>query len=244
MRISDHVDMLDITSERGAIHPSLIHGESSLILADAALPLQTELLERAVEDAGYTLSDITAVILTHQDLDHIGCVKEIAERSPGLVLMAHEDEAPYIDGRKTPIILAAMEANLGAMPPERKAVYERLKQGFLNRRLKIDRELKTGEALPDCGDIEVLHTPGHKPGHICLYLPRDKALIAGDALNIRGGRLAGPDPGFTPDMDTAMRSLRQLLSYDIRVCVTYHCGALEGGFKEQLEALLCDWGAA
>lgn len=241
MKISDHIDVLTIVGENGTIYPALLHDGKELMLIDAALPLQIELIRNAATDAGFSLSDVTAIVLTHQDLDHIGCVKEIKELSSNLVVMAHELEAPYIDGRLTPVMLALMEANFDALPPERKAFYPHFKQGFMNRRIKIDKELKTGDVLPVCGGIKVLHTPGHKPGHICLYAPKSRTLIAGDALNIRDGKLAGPNPKHTPDMQTAMESLRQLMEYDIRVCVAYHGGVLEGDVNAQLAKLLAGW---
>ena len=56
----------------------------------------------------------------------------------------------------------------------------------------------------------MIHTPGHTPGHVSLLHPEKRFLIAGDALNTRTGPLAGPPPIFTPDIDSAHRSIWKL----------------------------------
>lgn len=71
--------------------------------------------------------------------------------------------------------------------------------------------------------MEVIHTPGHTPGHLCLYFPNEKVLLAGDALRVVDGQLEGPGPQVTPDMPTALRSLEKLPS-DVQWILCYHGG--------------------
>ncbi len=47
---------------------------------------------------------------------------------------------------------------------------------------KIDQTLEDRQELPYFGGIEVIHTPGHTPGHISLYVKRSKMLVAEDAM--------------------------------------------------------------
>lgn len=57
--------------------------------------------------------------------------------------------------------------------------------------------------------IQVIHTPGHTPGSICLYIPEDQALLTGDTLF--PGSIGRTDlPGG--DSERLMQSLRRLLS--------------------------------
>ena len=75
-------------------------------------------------------------------------------------------------------------------------------------RSRPDELYVDGQQTPE--GFTVIHTPGHTPGHISL-LHRDKrVLIAGDALNNRGGKLQLPPPLFTPDMKNAERSVWKL----------------------------------
>ncbi|MFW2381118.1 MAG: MBL fold metallo-hydrolase [Acidimicrobiales bacterium] len=58
--------------------------------------------------------------------------------------------------------------------------------------------------------MQVIHTPGHTVGHICLFDPLTSTLVAGDAMNGDDGGVAGANPRFTPDMETAGESIKRL----------------------------------
>src|SRR5947208_16452376 len=69
----------------------------------------------------------------------------------------------------------------------------------------VEHVVRGGERLPDCGGINVLHTPGHTAGHISLHLPRIKPLIAGDAIVSAGANLV-VSPGYlSSDPETAIQ---------------------------------------
>jgi glyoxylase-like metal-dependent hydrolase (beta-lactamase superfamily II) len=61
--------------------------------------------------------------------------------------------------------------------------------------------------------LATIATPGHTQGHISMLDPV-LGLFSGDALNGSGGGVIGPNPQFTPDMDTALDSVRTLASFD------------------------------
>lgn len=60
--------------------------------------------------------------------------------------------------------------------------------------------------------VLAIATPGHTQGHISMLDP-DLGLFTGDALNGSGGDVIGPNPQFTPDMDTALDSVRRLATF-------------------------------
>lgn len=213
--------MLILKGNNGSIYPVLLHDGDILILVDTGLPGQTESICEEITRAGFDPHKINMIILTHQDIDHIGCAKALAASGTAEVT-AHVQEAPYIDGRETPVKLAAMD---GEHP-----FYRQLKAGFDSCKLNLGVTLSGGDILPYCGGIEVIHTPGHTPGHICLYVKRDKTLIAGDALNIENGSLTGPNPVFTQDLALANESAAKLSGYDISTMLTYHGGRYDGDF--------------
>lgn len=238
MRIAPCVEMLEVAGGNSMLRPALLWDDQNVVLVDACYPLQFGALKLAVENAGFQVSDITALILTHQDIDHIGCVKELLEVAPNMEIMAHVEEAPYIDGRKTPIKLAALEENFDNLPENMKAVYANLKTGFDNRRFAIQRLLTDGEVLPFCGGVDVIHTPGHTPGHICLFVREGGVLITGDALNMQRDMLCGPNPQYTQDMDRAHHSLECMKNYAIQTVLCYHGGVFTGNFEAALDKIL------
>ena len=103
---------------------------------------------------------------------------------------------------------------------------------------KVDRNLRDGEELPLYdGGVEVIHTPGHTPGHLSLFVRKEKLLIAGDALRVEQGELVGPSETATPDMDSAKASLRKLTDYDIDRVLCYHGGYCGRGASARIKEL-------
>jgi glyoxylase-like metal-dependent hydrolase (beta-lactamase superfamily II) len=80
--------------------------------------------------------------------------------------------------------------------------------------------------LSIAGGIEVVHTPGHTPGHIALFLRQERIMVVGDAANIANGRVTGPNPQHSHDMALGKESFDKLTAYYCRGVVSYHCGFL------------------
>tara|TARA_R110002012_G_scaffold279451_3_gene467504 strand:+ start:36064 stop:36426 length:363 start_codon:yes stop_codon:yes gene_type:complete len=80
---------------------------------------------------------------------------------------------------------------------------------------------KEGELLEG---VEVIHTPGHMPGHVSIYLTHRQTLIAADAVVVENGELEIANPQFTLDMPTALASVKKLERLAIDRLVCYHGG--------------------
>lgn len=112
---------------------------------------------------------VKLIVSTHAHIDHAGGLRKLHERTGAPVMMHHDDLELYQ-------ALDAQAEWLGMPEPEIG---------------DVDHFLKEGDALR-WGPFEarVLHTPGHTPGSICLYLPREGGMIvlpqpqlfAGDTL--------------------------------------------------------------
>jgi glyoxylase-like metal-dependent hydrolase (beta-lactamase superfamily II) len=72
------------------------------------------------------------------------------------------------------------------------------------------------------GDLEIIESPGHTSGHICVLDPASGILVAGDALNGEGGGVAGPNPGFSDDIDLANASVAKLAGFDYEIALFGH----------------------
>src|SRR5215472_5909079 len=165
-------------------------------LVDAGLPGQMDAIVSVLAEAGVGVGDLRRIVLTHQDIDHVGSLPELVQAS-GARVLAHEVEAPFIDGRERP---RYDRPDFLQQFPQMTAFIERLKD------LKIDQELPDDARLDVAGGVRVVATPGHTVGHMCLYLERTRTVIAGDALLAEDGRLRGPGENATADMPTAVRS--------------------------------------
>jgi glyoxylase-like metal-dependent hydrolase (beta-lactamase superfamily II) len=232
MRIASGVEMLEISANLtlgpGIIHPVLIWEPEEVILVDTGFPGQLPQFIDAMEKAGISFTKLSKVIITHHDLDHVGGLSRILKESPHKIeVLAHEQEKPYIQGEQLPIKVAQSKT----IPEEQ---LEKIKMIYGN---KVDKTVNDGEQFSCCGGIEIIHTPGHTPGHISLYLKESKTLITGDALNISDGHLVGPVPQFTFDMDIAIQSLQKLIRYDIKKVICYHGGLYEGQINQRIAEL-------
>lgn len=226
MKITENLMVLDITDEHGAIHPALLRGEGRLMLVDAGYPMQLELFRQAVEAEGYTLDQITDLVFTHHDMDHIGSAKDILALAPNCRTLAHAQESPYIDGRHTPVKLAALLADFDNLPAERQAFVRYFQEAYANRKIAIDQELTDGDVLPVAEGVEVLHTPGHMSGHICLFHRASGTLIAGDALFLQDG-FPVVESRYHHEQQLARRSAQRLARLPVEQLVLYHGGVVD-----------------
>jgi glyoxylase-like metal-dependent hydrolase (beta-lactamase superfamily II) len=89
-------------------------------------------------------------------------------------------------------------------------------------------------------DLEIIETPGHTPGHICVLDAPGGLLLAGDALTGSGGGVAGPDAQFTPDLALANASVLKLAARSFEVVVFGHGDPVTAGASELVAALAAE----
>lgn len=241
-----NVQMLDIQAivagRPMVIHPTLLADDSEMILVDTGFPGQLPQIQQALAAAGTSLQRLTKIILTHQDIDHIGSLPDILkEARQSIEVLATSAEQPFIQGerRLLKITPEVIERTISALPPEMPAAMRSaIRTGLENPpRARVDRTIADGGELADCGGITAIITPGHTPGHLCLYHQPSKTLIAGDAMRAVDGRLSGPDPSATLELAMATASLKKLASYDIQRVICYHGGLVEGDVNRQIADL-------
>lgn len=179
------------------------------------------------------------IVLTHGHFDHVGNVKELADRW-SVPVYAHRDELPFLTGKEDyppgdPSVGGGLMARVAPMYPN-KAI-------DLGSRIQ---PLPEDGSVPGLSEFKWLPTPGHSPGHISLFRERDRVLVAGDAvitvkqesaLAVIGQEkeLHGPPMYFTPDWDLARESVRRLSSLNPGVLITGHGVSMRG---EELTASL------
>ena len=197
-------------------------------LVDAGLPGQAEAIGAALVEAGIGVRDLRRIIFTHQDLDHVGSGADLVRQS-GARVLAHPADAPHIDGS---LRLLKPSPEMLEQRPQMREALERLEP------VGIDEHLEDGDRLDLAGGTRVIFTPGHTPGHLCLYLERSKVLVAGDALTAEGGHLNGPNPSMTLEMRPAMQSIRRLAELEIDTIVCYHGGVVGEDANGQLRRVI------
>lgn len=235
--------LLDIEFEyngqKQVITPVLLQDELDTILIDCGYPDFMPLIEEAANRHNVALDSMTKLIVTHHDMDHMGSLAALKRAYPRIEIVAYELEAPYIEGTKKSLRLEQAESTFDALTDEAKPYAEqfiRLLQSI--EPVAVDRTVANEDWLPWCGGIKIIHTPGHMPGHISLYLPASKTLIAADAVVIEDGELAIANPQYTMDLDEAVRSVQRLLDYDIEQLICYHGGLFQGDVRQAIQQLI------
>jgi glyoxylase-like metal-dependent hydrolase (beta-lactamase superfamily II) len=145
---------------------------------------EPERILAAIEEMGV---GVDAILLTHTHFDHIGAVAPVA-KATGAPVYCPELEVP---------VLADIMAYI---PWPGFGPYESY---------DADETISGGEKLELAGmEIDVLHTPGHSPGHVTFSIPDERALFSGDVL-FQGSVGRVDLPGG--DGPTLLESLRLLV---------------------------------
>ncbi|MBB5255071.1 MBL fold metallo-hydrolase [Sulfurisphaera ohwakuensis] len=182
-----------------------------LMLVDTSLPENYDDLEKYLKSWGYSIEDISDIIITHAHPDHFGNAERIKRESKAKIY-AHEEEK--FEMKKVKFEDVKKEFN-NVSDVEIQKTLDRIN----NMKVEIptvDVKLKGGEEL---GGFRVIHVPGHTKGHIALM--GEGVLIVGDAIrNING--VKPPIKFFCWDYEKALRSFNYLLSLPFRILIPYH----------------------
>jgi len=154
------------------------------VIFDAPDHTTAPLLETAQENGW----EIIGLWLTHGHIDHIADHAVVTEKFPNVKVLIHSADrhklAKPTTGTGLPFITAGRAAD-----------------GLLEdgQRLKIG----------DC-EVEVIHTPGHSPGHVMFYLEREKVLVGGDLIIMGAvGQTDFPDCSGA-DLQASIRRIMRL----------------------------------
>jgi glyoxylase-like metal-dependent hydrolase (beta-lactamase superfamily II) len=186
--------------------------EDRLTLIDAGMVGSRIMLERYLRRIGRRLDEVDRIICTHGHPDHIGGLQELVRARVDITILIHPAD---LAGLRLPLREAL------ARTEERSLRRGRLIQ-YLTRIPESCTPLDDGALLPVLGGLRVVHTPGHTPGSVCLYIERLRLLITGDVLQVIRGRLTYASSFFSHDHAEARASVRRLAALDVDAIALSH----------------------
>lgn len=210
-----------------------VASSSGLTLVDTGLASEVGEIVAQLEDAGYGMTELDKIVLTHAHGDHTGGAAKLAQRS-GAEVIAHRDELPYIEQTeplRPPSLIGRLMNWLGSHLV------------FRTPPCEVDRAVEEGEVIEALGGLEVVHTPGHTPGSICLYQREQRILFCGDVLFNADPMTGRPGLDFpirmvSVDNAQARESVERLAELPIDVLCCGHGEPILQGANERIEALL------
>ncbi|HWG92878.1 MAG TPA: MBL fold metallo-hydrolase [Mycobacteriales bacterium] len=202
----------------------LADDDGSLVLVDAGLRGAHRAVLRAIADVGKQPGDVQRILLTHGHSDHAGGLAR-TQRATGAQVLAHEDEAQYVREGTPPPAGTTTGRLLARLPGT----------GFA--RTDVDGTFADGAVLPVAGGLQVVHTPGHSPGHCSFLHLRSGVLLTGDAVfNVRGLRYSPKT--FCTDVPLSRETASRLGELSFDVVAFTHGAHIATGAQAALRAFL------
>ena len=223
----------------------VIEGRDGLVLFDCGPKLKEtrENLDHFLEERSKGYDHIKKVIVSHYHLDHYGFSGELKKISEPSIVM-HKNDVPLVDSADSSFTFWIDQALKSGMPNdyvrEIQTIYD-LVPGMISH-AGVDERVEDGQKVSVNGELyEVIWTPGHSPGHICLYSKSKKIAFTGDHLLDEITPNPG-DPSFGSvigenSLECYMDSLNKLKGYDIERAFPAHGDIVEDPIKRVEEIL-------
>lgn len=205
-------------SDDAAIY--LLDFSGELVLIDAGAGRSTAQIIQNIEALGFNPGQISHLILTHCHIDHIGSAP-FFQKNYNTKIVIHELDAPAVETGDS--IRTAANWYETIFPP-----------------MKVDRKIKGGKEVLQFGaeELHCLHTPGHTPGSISVYLDRDGRRV------LFGQDIHGPfHKAFGSDIEDWKKSMRSLLALKADILCEGHFGIFQPKerVREYIERYLEDY---
>ncbi|MFC1987513.1 MBL fold metallo-hydrolase [Chloroflexota bacterium] len=218
-------------SSLGHTNSYLIKGDGEVLIIDPGSNTDEafQTLKEELSRIDVSIESITHILATHPHRDHYGLCGRVKQQSQARIFL-HRVARDFIQS-----IYSNMEARRqqldqwfhanGAPIPEPSEI-QMLAQRMLGLPISTmpDVILEGGETISINGfTINVLWTPGHSPGHICLYEPTKKILLSGDhVLPVITPHISLPPDSDPNPLGDFLDSLNKLKQLDIKLVLPAH----------------------
>ena len=198
----------------GHVRAFLIETSGELTLVDTLFENDASGVLEAIRKLGRSPRDLKRIVLTHAHRSHLGGLAAL-KRETGATVLAHEWEADVVAGDRP-------AQSVGLKPTAPLRTYPFQVGIFLNRPkhrgCPVDESVEDGDAV---GPLQVLHLPGHSPGHLGFHWPERGLLLSGDAI-ATWPRFEAGWRAFTLNPEQHAESIRRLAELDATIVGVGH----------------------
>lgn len=213
----------------------ITHADGAWTLIDSGPPFSEHVIRNWAED--HFDGPPNAILLTHGHFDHASCAGELAAHW-NVPVYAHSEERPYLNGEwEYPAPnFAAGGGLISLLSP----VLPRGPMNIGDRLHDLPNGKQRQTAIAEMPGWLIVHTPGHTPGHVSLFRPEDRTLLAGDAFCTtkpesffeaaitQEAELHGPPAYLTSDWAVARQSVQLLADLEPRTVAPGHGRPIAG----------------
>jgi glyoxylase-like metal-dependent hydrolase (beta-lactamase superfamily II) len=217
----------------GWVRAFLIEDGSDLTLIDTLFDEDPRVVLEEIRRLGRSATDLKRIVLTHGHRAHLGGLAAL-KRWSGATVFSHEWEADIIAGNRKP-------QPVSILPRRPLRVYVPFQVGLAlgfgaHPACPVDETLTDEDEI---GTLQVLHTPGHSPGHLSFYSPERGVLISGDAI-ATWPRFEAGWPAFTLNRKQHRASIRRLAALEPKVMGVGHGNPIMGNTPDRVHSLVED----
>lgn len=201
-----------------------------------------EALTGGLKTLGLDPSSVHTLLVSHLHLDHVGMSSRLV-REWGCRFVMHQQAADLVERyNDTPGYasrLRRLAERHGVPESLAEAATELTRPDYMPLIDPPDHTVEDGDRIDLGGgrSLEVLHTPGHEPAHICVRDSRTGILFAGDHILPRISPVIMYDLGLVDPLGDYLSSLRRLLELEIGITYPAH-GSLIGRGDERARQIL------
>lgn len=189
---------------------AFVESDGGLTLVDAGLKRSPRRIGAALRSIGSAPSDVTRIVMTHAHPDHAGGLAAL-EGETGAPVVAHAEDAGALRAGRTP---ERDQSTFGGR------LMQRLPGGGFTP-VEVAEEFVDGQVLDVGGGLEVIHTPGHSPGHVALLHLDSRTMITGDSIfNVRG--LRWPPASFCSNFRLTKETATRLAEFEYATAAFTH----------------------
>ena len=221
----------------------VIKGEGRNLVIDTGFKLEEcrKALCDGLEELGVDMN-YTDIFLTHLHSDHSGLAAELATQSSKI----------YISRADGELLTLSLTQGLGRVEEYRSYGFseKELENFWENPSMKYRQESPFNFTYVADGDVltyggrrlEVIFTPGHTPGHVCLYDRANKVMFLGDHVLFNITPNITTWPFFEDPLGHYVHSLMDISIYDVRLPLPAHRG-VNGTMAERIGTIIEHHGA-
>jgi glyoxylase-like metal-dependent hydrolase (beta-lactamase superfamily II) len=170
-------------------------------------------LKEGLRAAGFRVSDIRRIVLTHAHEDHCGLARSLRDEAKNAEVFVHDWETGHRHSRLEHDEHKALLVRAG-VPDDEIAALRRMYMGMREYADSFaDHEYSplwdNAELQFETGSLRIVHTPGHTPGSCSFIREADRTVIAGDCVLKR----ITPNPVLSPDPIDPSKRFPSLAEY-------------------------------